>query len=101
MCSRAEVAGSGLSSGCPCLSAGAWRHLTLQGCHCVLVPKLVTGCKIWHLRPDSCFYTKAAWQHATASIPVNSQVEAAATGMTLSTTVNADTRCAWCMSWLF
>lgn len=46
----------------------------MQGHKRMLVPKLVTGLKIWHLRPDSTFYTKAAWNFMKGSIPEHSQV---------------------------
>ena len=48
------------------VDAGAWRVV-------MLVPRLVTGCKIWHLRPQSTFFTKAAWHEAICSIPSGSQ----------------------------
>lgn len=44
----------------------AWRTVTLRGRTRLLHPLLVTGCKIWHLRPgdDSNFYTKVQFHHA-------------------------------------
>ena len=35
----------------------------------IIVPKLVTGCKIWHLRDESDFFTKANFEAAMKSIP--------------------------------
>lgn len=48
--------------------------LILDAQQYLLEPKLVTGCKIWHLRPETKFHTRAGWQHAICSIPCGSQV---------------------------
>lgn len=40
----------------------------------VLIPKIVTGVKQWHLRPESCFYPKANFFNAVKSIPDHSEV---------------------------
>ena len=40
----------------------------------LLVPKLVTGIKQWHLRPQANFYTKASFQETMAGIPQESDV---------------------------
>jgi hypothetical protein len=40
----------------------------------LIVPLLVTGCKVWHLREEGVFYPKLAWQIATAMLPDNAQV---------------------------
>uniref|UniRef100_A0A061S9Z0 Tpr-like protein n=2 Tax=Tetraselmis sp. GSL018 TaxID=582737 RepID=A0A061S9Z0_9CHLO len=54
--------------------SGAWQQVSLRGEQRVLVPKLVTGCKIWHTRPESVFYPKAGFESTMASIPDGSQV---------------------------
>jgi tetratricopeptide (TPR) repeat protein len=56
-----------------CLSS-AWQGLTINSAEYVLYPKLVTGTKCWHLRPDCKFYTHANYLAALASIPANSSV---------------------------
>lgn len=56
-----------------CLSA-AWRRVCPRGKDCVLIPKLVTGLKIWHLRPESDFYPKIAFENTMKSIPDVSKV---------------------------
>ncbi|KAG6548433.1 hypothetical protein Mapa_009920 [Marchantia paleacea] len=56
-----------------CLSA-AWRSVCLRGKGYVLTPKLVTGLKIWHLRPESDFYPKIAFENTMKSIPDGSKV---------------------------
>ena len=40
----------------------------------LLVPRLVTGVKQWHLRPDGTFYPKANFMHAVKSIPDGADV---------------------------
>jgi hypothetical protein len=40
----------------------------------LLIPKLVTGLKQWHLRPGSDFYPKEGFQRAMASLPEGSDV---------------------------
>ena len=40
----------------------------------ILIPKLVTGVKQWHLRKDSMFYTKETFKRNLASIPDGSEV---------------------------
>ena len=35
----------------------------------VMLPQLITGCKLWHLRASGSFYPKAAWQRALAALP--------------------------------
>jgi hypothetical protein len=56
-----------------CLSC-AWARVTVAGEMRVLVPKLVTGVKQWHLRQQSNFYTKESFQKTIASIPDGSEV---------------------------
>jgi len=52
----------------------AWRTVTFRKQEHVLVPRLVTGCKIWHLREASDFFTKANFEAAMATIPDGSPV---------------------------
>lgn len=49
--------------------AGGWHRLHVQGKELVVVPNLVTGCKIWHLREKGSFYPKTAWANTVASLP--------------------------------
>ena len=56
------------------LCAGAWRSMEVHGRQTLVVPQLVTGCKIWHLRPEGSFYPKTAWCTAVDSLPEGSQV---------------------------
>ena len=39
----------------------------------VMLPQLITGCKLWHLRASGSFYPKAAWQRALAALPPGAQ----------------------------
>lgn len=59
-----------------CLGAcsGGWRALEVAGQARLVVPLLVTGCKLWHLREGGSFYPKTAWANALASIPDGSLV---------------------------
>lgn len=41
----------------------------------LLIPKLITGLKQWHLREDSTFYTKEIFKRTMASIPSNAGAE--------------------------
>ena len=50
----------------------AWARL--QGSGRQLVPKLVTGVKHWHLRPESRFYPKFNFLQALKTIPDSSDV---------------------------
>jgi hypothetical protein len=43
--------------------------ITWGGRGTVLVPKLVTGLKCWHLRPESVFFPKHNFETVVASIP--------------------------------
>jgi tetratricopeptide (TPR) repeat protein len=56
-----------------CLSS-AWRTVELDGEPHIVHPLLVTGCKIWHLRPSSRFYPKLQFFHAVAKVPRGSPV---------------------------
>ncbi|KAK9816213.1 hypothetical protein WJX74_009091 [Apatococcus lobatus] len=53
---------------------GAWRHVHLQGHRRVLVPALVTGCKIWHMRDAGVFFPKASFLNTVQAIPEGSAV---------------------------
>jgi hypothetical protein len=50
----------------------AWSKVMLKRQERLLVPKLVTGIKHWHLRPSSDFYPKANFQSAVSSCPIGS-----------------------------
>ena len=52
----------------------AWSIVTVQGRSRLLVPRLATGVKQWHLRADSSFYPKHHFQRMAASIPRGSEV---------------------------
>jgi hypothetical protein len=54
--------------------SAAWNVVTVGGKSRLLVPKLATGVKQWHLRPESDFYPKANFQNAVRSIPDGSDV---------------------------
>jgi len=56
-----------------CLSS-AWHTVSIQGNQYQLTPRLVTGVKCWHLRPESSFYPKANFERAVGSIPTGSRV---------------------------
>ena len=58
-----------------CMSA-AWQVIKLDS-HprpMLLVPKLVTGLKVWHMRPSCRFYPKRNYEAAIRSIPDGSNV---------------------------
>ncbi len=50
----------------------AWQ--TVDGGRTVLQPHLVTGCKMWHLRPEGEFFPKHNWQRALDEVPDESSV---------------------------
>ena len=54
--------------------ACAWRTVTYKGKPHLLVPRLVTGCKIWHMREASDFFTRANFDAAVAAIPSGAPV---------------------------
>ncbi|GAX80742.1 hypothetical protein CEUSTIGMA_g8177.t1 [Chlamydomonas eustigma] len=56
-----------------CLSA-AWRVVTLRGERRLIQPLLITGCKIWHLRPKSLFYPKLQFMNTMKKLKPGSQV---------------------------
>lgn len=58
-------------------STGAWHTLRVRGQVRLLVPLLVTGCKIWHLRAAGRFYPKMAWLSTIQKLPNGSQVRPA------------------------
>jgi len=55
--------------------SSAWQTLDLtvtgqdSSCQHVVVPRLVTGAKLWHLQPKSKFYTKFAFWEQISSLP--------------------------------
>eukprot|EP00301_Raphidiophrys_heterophryoidea_P022435 c6592_g1_i1.p1 GENE.c6592_g1_i1~~c6592_g1_i1.p1 ORF type:complete len:745 (-),score=205.10 c6592_g1_i1:98-2281(-) len=52
----------------------AWRTVKIAGVEHVMRPFLVTGCKCWHLRPESKFYPKYNFQQAISHVPDGSRV---------------------------
>ncbi len=50
------------------VSAG-WERFTVGGKNYIIVPKLVTGVKIYHLRKESNFYTKKLFWNQMNSLP--------------------------------
>ncbi len=52
----------------------AWRHVKVAGEMHLVVPLLVAGCKIFHLRAEGVFYTKQHVQRLVDSLPANSKV---------------------------
>jgi len=52
----------------------SWSVVTVRGIPRLLVPKLVTGCKHWHLREEADFYPKKNFYHIIESIPEGSEV---------------------------
>jgi len=52
----------------------AWKTITVKGEKRLLYPKLVTGLKIWHLRPESKFFPKANFYNVIETIPQGSEV---------------------------
>lgn len=45
----------------------AWRTVTVKGTSHLLQPLLVTGMKVWHLRPESDFYPKVQFYNSMKS----------------------------------
>ena len=61
---------------CPiCIIAGAWNVVHLRGEARVLVPRLVTGLKIWHMRQAGIFYPKHSFLTTMANLPDGAQVK--------------------------
>ena len=52
----------------------AWSIVRVRGQPRLLVPKLVTGVKQWHLRADSDFYPKAHFHNMVSTIPDGAEV---------------------------
>ncbi|CAL1154169.1 unnamed protein product [Cladocopium goreaui] len=52
----------------------AWQFLEFDDEHFMLVPLLITGAKIWHLREDSRFYTMFSFWDKLSIIPIESPV---------------------------
>ena len=51
-----------------CLSP-AWRTISVGGEPHLVVPRLITGLKVWHLRSSSTFYTKAHFDASLQQVP--------------------------------
>ncbi len=58
--------------------SGGWRVVTLRGEPRLLVPLLVTGAKVWHLRPASVFYPKRQFEATLQLLPDGAQASGAA-----------------------
>ena len=56
------------------LSSAYHRVENQQGKSVLFVPRLVTGLKCYHLRPEGCFYPKRNFEHAIRSVPNRSKV---------------------------
>ncbi len=54
--------------------SSAWTRLTVDGQPCILQPKLVTGLKCFHMRPESYFFTKFNLMHVLDTIPRGADV---------------------------
>ncbi len=54
--------------------SSAWTRLTVDGQPCILQPKLVTGLKCFHMRPESHFFTKFNLTHVLDTIPRGADV---------------------------
>lgn len=57
-----------------CPLAAAWRHVALRGRRRLLVPLLVTGLKIWHLREGGSFYPRAQFWNTAGRLPTGSEI---------------------------
>ena len=54
--------------------APAWRRVRVGGRDRIIVPRLVTGLKCWHLRPGSRFFPKRNFESVVRGIPNGSTV---------------------------
>ncbi|KAL6069372.1 Tetratricopeptide repeat [Balamuthia mandrillaris] len=54
--------------------APAWHTINFNGQPRLLQPMLVTGMKMWHLRPDSVFFPKYNFFNVVSTIPPKSDV---------------------------
>ncbi|KAM9961394.1 hypothetical protein ACTFIR_004239 [Dictyostelium discoideum] len=52
----------------------AWTPLTIQGEQRLFHPLLVTGLKMWHLRPSSKFYPKVNFYNVVPTAPPGSEI---------------------------
>jgi tetratricopeptide (TPR) repeat protein len=52
----------------------AWSVLSTATGPRLVIPKLVTGVKQWHMRKESCFYPKHEFWQKTASLPAEADV---------------------------
>jgi len=51
----------------------SWRSIQVKGEDRLLLGRLVTGLKMWHLRPESRFFPKANFEAAMAQVPDGSE----------------------------
>jgi tetratricopeptide (TPR) repeat protein len=56
-----------------CMCA-AWQTVNFQGAKYILRPLLVTGLKVWHLRPESKFYPKYNFYNTVTKVPKGSPI---------------------------
>jgi hypothetical protein len=54
--------------------SSAWQIVSIHGTPTPLIPKLVTGLKCWHLRPESVFFPKNNFFNVVDSIPRGARV---------------------------
>ncbi|KAK5575602.1 hypothetical protein RB653_006735 [Dictyostelium firmibasis] len=52
----------------------AWTQITIQGEQRLFHPLLVTGLKMWHLRPSSKFYPKVNFYNVVPTAPPGSEI---------------------------
>jgi hypothetical protein len=52
----------------------AWQPITIKEVDYQIVPLLVTGCKCWHLRPESKFFPKLNFWNVVTQAPQGSSV---------------------------
>jgi len=54
---------------------GSWSIINVKGQSRLLIPKVATGVKQWHLRKESDFYPKAHFNFLMNSIPDGAEVQ--------------------------
>merc|ERR1712159_897325 len=52
----------------------SWQTINIQGKPTLIVNKLITGLKIWHLRDVCNFYTKKQFENAMRNVPRGADV---------------------------
>merc|ERR1712000_463469 len=51
----------------------SWQSLTIHDSKHFTIPKLITGCKMWHLRPESNFFPKNNFYNMLDTVPNDSK----------------------------